>query len=135
MAAYRVIWGSSQAPKKQKNMSRTALLLILGLSACTGEANHLGNPLTWPFQAAANGIQNASYAQTRGAVELYVKTHHPELVRDLRAGGGPALTEAFDIANVPHEVRASHTLQMQSNLDLYETDLGALVVAIMVVSG
>lgn len=116
-------------------MQKSALFLALALSACTGEANHLGNPLTWPFQAAANRMQNADYERTRGAVEVYVKTHHPELVRDLRAGGGPALTEAFDIADAPQEIRAPHTLQMQSNLDLYEQDLGALVVAIMVVSG
>jgi hypothetical protein len=44
------------------------------------------------------------------------------------------LNEAFDIANVPASVRAPHTLQLQSDLALYSSNLDALVVGIMMVS-
>lgn len=104
-------------------------------SACSGEANHLGNPLLWPLQAAGAGISNAVYNDRRGAVEVFVKTNHPALISDIRAGGGPTLTQAFDIARVPQATRAPHTLQLQSDLALYSGNPGALVVAIMVVSG
>jgi len=33
-------------------------LSALFLAGCTGEANHLGTPLLWPFQAVTTGIEN-----------------------------------------------------------------------------
>lgn len=114
--------------------------LVFGLSSlvltcCTSEANHLGSPLLLPINAIGTAIGNAAYGQTRGQVEVFVKTNHPALIADIRAGGGATLSEVFDIADVPQAVRAPHTLQLQSDLQLYETNLDALIVAIMVVSG
>ena len=54
---------------------------------------------------------------------------------DIQRGGGPTLTKAFDIAGVPQSIRAPHTLQLQSDIALYASNLDALVVAIVVVSG
>lgn len=116
-------------------MRKIALLLLPILAACTGEANHLGNPLQLPINGLRSAIGNAGYNQTRGQVEVFVKTNHTALIGDLRSGGGPTLNEAFNIANVPPTLRAPHTLQLQSDLQLYERNLDALIVAIMVVSG
>lgn len=116
-------------------MRKTPLLLLPILAACSGEANHLGNPLAVPLNGLSAAIGNAGYNQTRGQVEVFVKTNHPALIANIRAGGGATLDEAFDIANVPQAVRAPHTLQLQSDLALYENNLEALIVAIMVVSG
>lgn len=114
---------------------RIALPALILLTACTGEANHLGNPLLLPLGGLATATENAVYGARRGEVEVFVKTNHPALIADLRAGGGPTLTRAFDIARVPADVRPVHTLKMQGDLPLYQTNLEALVVAIMVVSG
>ena len=115
-------------------MHKISLSFLILAAACTGEANHLGNPLLWPAQAIGTGLSNAAYNQTRGQVEVFVKTNHPALIADIRAGGGPTLAEAFDIAKVPQAARGPHTLQLQSDLALYRANPGALVVAIMVVS-
>ncbi|MCF2903890.1 hypothetical protein L0666_02735 [Octadecabacter sp. CECT 8868] len=115
-------------------MRKYPFVFLTLLSACSTEANHIGNPLLLPIHAVGNAVSNATYGQRRGQVEVFVKTNHPALITDIRAGGGVTLTEAFDIANVPPAARAPHTLQMQSDLALYTNNLGALVVAIMVVS-
>ena len=115
---------------------RKLTFVFLGLmAACTGEANHLGNPLLLPLNGLGTAIGNATYGVKRGQVEVFVKTSHPALIADIRAGGGPTLTQAFDLADVPAGVRAPHTLQLQSDLALYSSNLDALIVAIMVVSG
>ncbi len=115
-------------------MRKFAFILMTFAAGCTGDANHLGNPLLLPLNAIGSSIANASYNETRGKVEVFVKTNHPALVADIRRGGGPMLTKAFDIADVPKGIRAEHTLQLQSDLALYASNLDALVVAIMVVS-
>ena len=115
-------------------MRKFAFLLLAVTPACTSGANHLGNPLLLPFSGLGTAIGNASYNQTRGKVEVFVKTNHPALIADLRAGGGATLTQVFDIANVAQSIRAAHTLQLQSDLALYSNNLDALIVASMVVS-
>lgn len=115
-------------------MRALPLLLLCLLTGCATGPNHLGNPLTLPFRAVAGGVDNAAYNRTRGQVEIFVKTNHPAIITDLESGGGPTLTQAFDLAQVPIAIRAPHTLQMQSDLQLYRANLGATVVAIMVVS-
>ncbi|MBU2993361.1 hypothetical protein Q4555_00790 [Octadecabacter sp. 1_MG-2023] len=115
-------------------MRKIAYIFLILLSACSTEANHIGNPLLLPIHALGNAASNAAYGQRRGQVEVFVKTNHPALIADLQAGGGTTLSQAFDIANVPVSTRAPHTLQMQSDLALYSNNLDALVVAIMVVS-
>ncbi|PWG15917.1 hypothetical protein [Salibaculum griseiflavum] len=113
-------------------MRHPAVCAVLLLAACSQQANHLGNPLFWPVRGAASAMQEANYTQRRGEVELFVKTNHPDLLADIRAGGGPTLTRAFDLAEAPQQIRAPHILQLQSDLPLYEASPEALVVAIMV---
>lgn len=115
-------------------MRKFTLLSLLLIAACSEGANHLGNPITWPTQGIGTAIENSIYGERRGRVEVFVKTNHPALIADIRAGGGAILSEAFDIARVPRSIRPAHTLQLQSDLQLYETNIEALIVAIMVVS-
>ncbi|MGJ8612021.1 MAG: hypothetical protein ACSHWY_13050 [Octadecabacter sp.] len=116
-------------------MRKTPIVFMAFMAACTNQANHIGNPLLLPPSGLGTAIGNATYGAQRGQVEVFVKTNHPALITDIRAGGGATLTQAFDIANVPTAVRAPHTIQLQSDLALYSGNLDALVVAIMVVSG
>lgn len=115
-------------------MRSVAFVFLMVLSACSNGANHIGNPVLLPIRALGAASSNAAYNQTRGQVEVFVKTNHPALIADLRAGGGATLTQAFDLARVPAQTRAPHTLQMQSDIALYASNLDATVVAIMVVS-
>lgn len=115
-------------------MRTLPLLLRPIVAACTGEANHIGNRLLLPSSGVSTVLGNAGYNQTRGQIKVFVKTNHPALIDDIRAGGGSTLTEVFDIANIASNIRALHTLRLQSDLQLYENSLDALVVAIMVVS-
>ncbi|KPP91122.1 MAG: hypothetical protein HLUCCA08_14380 [Rhodobacteraceae bacterium HLUCCA08] len=107
----------------------------LALAGCTGQANHLGNPLLWPFRAAATGLDNAAYSDRRGQVEILVKQTHPALIEEIRQGGGPTLTRAQDLARVPPGARALHVVQLQSDRALHAASPDALVVAIMVAGG
>jgi hypothetical protein len=115
-------------------MRKSAVLSMIFVAACTGEPNHLGNPLSWPTAGIGPAIENGVYGQRRGQVEVFVKSNHPALIADIRAGGGTTLSEAFDIARVPYAIRPAHTLQLQSDLALYSSNIEALIVAIMVVS-
>ena len=115
-------------------MRKLAVVFLSLLTACTNEANHIGNPVLLPLNALGSSLSNAVYGQRRGKVEVFVKSNHPALIADIQRGGGPTLTQVFDIADVPKPIRAEHTLQMQSDLALYSNNLDALVVAIMVVS-
>lgn len=115
-------------------MRKFALVLLPLIAGCTTDANHLGNPLLMPVTALGTAISNASYNETRGKVEVFVKTNHARLVADIQNGGGPSLTKVYDLAQVPKNQRAPHTLQLQSDLALYANNLEALIVAIMVVS-
>jgi hypothetical protein len=115
-------------------MRKLTFVILCLVAGCTSDTNHIGNPLTLPVRAIGNATSNAAYNQTRGQVEIFVKTNHPALIVDIQRGGGVTLSEAFDIANVPASVRAPHTLQLQSDLALYSSNLDALVVAIMMVS-
>ncbi|MBT8411655.1 MAG: hypothetical protein KJP02_07660 [Octadecabacter sp.] len=81
------------------------------------------------------GIRNQINNDNRGAVEVFVKTNHPTLIADIRRGGGPTLTAAYDLAEAPATVRGPQTLRLQSDLALYNANPGALVLAIMAVAG
>ncbi|WP_368183477.1 hypothetical protein [Aestuariibius sp. HNIBRBA575] len=108
------------------------LIPILLVTACSDGANHLGNPLLWPFHAGTSAAQNAVYQQRRGAVEVYVKSHHAEMIHDIQAGSGPHLSTAMDIAQVPAEDRPARIVQLQGDVGIYTANVGALVVALMV---
>lgn len=114
---------------------RFTLPMILALGACTGEANHLGNPLLWPITGLATAAENAAYNQRRGQVEVIVKSNFPAILDDIRAGGGPILSDAMDKAGVPATDRPARITQMQGDLGLYATNPEALVVALMVYGG
>lgn len=79
-------------------MRLIALGFMLGLAAC--DMGHLGNPLGWPGSAVGNGIENASYAARRKHVTTHVAAHYSGIITDIKIGGGPALTQAADLAGV-----------------------------------
>lgn len=104
------------------------------LAGCSGEANHLGNPLWWPINALTSATENTIYNQRRGQVEIVVKSNYPGIVDEIRAGGGPALTEAMDIAGIPAADRPARIVQLQGDINIYNGNPGALVTALMVYS-
>lgn len=114
---------------------RKWLLLPLILGACTGQTNHLGNPLSWPGALVASTVSNGVYQQRRGQVELLVKSNHPTLLDQIGAGSGPILNQAFDTARVPEQDRPTRIIQLQSDLGLYAANPEALIVALMVYGG
>ncbi|WP_411891925.1 hypothetical protein [Yoonia sp. SDW83-1] len=109
-----------------------ALIPLTLIAACSGEANHLGNPLLLPISGLSTAAENAAYNRRRGQVELIVKSNFPGIIDEIQAGGGPALTEAMDAAGIPPGDRPARILQMQGDLGLYAQNPGALVVALMV---
>ena len=114
-------------------MRPIALLAFLSsLAACSGEANHLGNPLLWPVYAVSTGLENAVYNERRGQVEVIVKSNYPGILSEIEAGGGPVLTEAMDTALIPVADRPARLIQMKADLPLYRESPEALVVALMV---
>lgn len=106
--------------------------LVLILTACSHDANHLGNPLLLPITGLSTAAENAAYRQRRGQVEILVKSNHPAIIAEIQDGGGPILTEAMDAARIPEGDRPARILQMQGDIGLYANNLGALVVALMV---
>ena len=111
---------------------RWPLITVLLVTACTQEANHLGNPLLLPVTGISTVIGNAAYEKRRGEVELIVKSNYEAIKTDIRAGGGPVLTKAMDAAGIPMRDRPARILQLQSDIGLYQTTPGALVTALMV---
>lgn len=114
---------------------RWLLIATLMTSACSQEANHLGNPLLLPISGASTLFGNAAYAQRRGAVEVIVKSNFDAIITDIRNGGGPVLTEAMDTAGIPLRDRPARIIQLQSDMGLYQSNPGALVTALMVYGG
>lgn len=111
----------------------SALPLGLMLAGCAStDPSHIPNPLALPGQAITTGVQNASYQSRRARVELHVKTHHPALIAQITAGGGPELTQAMDLARVAARDRDILLLRLQSERQLYSASPDALVVALMV---
>lgn len=113
-------------------MTRFTLLLPVFLAACSGEANHLGNPLGWPVNALTSATENAVYNQRRGRVEVIVKSGFNEIIPDIRAGSGATLTQAMDAAGIPAGDRPARITQMQGDLAIYDSNPEALITALMV---
>ena len=111
---------------------RFPLIAAMFITACTQEANHLGNPLMLPITGASTVIGNAAYNKRRGQVEVIVKSNYDTIKDDIRAGGGPVLTKAMDAARIPERDRPARVIQLQSDMGLYAVNPGALVVALMV---
>ncbi len=113
---------------------RLSLIAILAATACTDATNHLGNPLSLPLGAVSTTINTAADNTRRGQVEVFVKANHTSLLADIDAGGGPALTQAMDIAGIAVRDRPARVIQLQSDRAIYQTAPGALVTALMVYS-
>lgn len=113
---------------------RLPLFALIALTACSNDANHLGNPLMLPVSGISTAFGNAAYAQRRGRVEVLVKSNYAAIMADIRSGGGPALSAAFDTAGVPIADRPARIIQLQSDIALYQASPGALVTALMVYS-
>ncbi len=104
-------------------------LLLVG---CAQEASHLPNPLLLPGQAVSNAAQNASYKARRARVAEHVRAHHPTLIAEIAADGGPHLQQAMHLARVPAQNRDALQRRLRQDLALYRTDPEALIVALMV---
>lgn len=113
-------------------MTYQALPFLMLLAACSGEANHLGNPLLLPISGIGTAFENQTYNERRGRVEVIVKTNYPAILDEIRAGDGPVLSEAMDAARIPAGDRPARITQLQGDLGLYNGNPGALVVALMV---
>ena len=108
-------------------------LVLLPLAACAdGGSGDAGNPLLAPLYGISSAVGNAVYDERRGAVELFVKTHHSVLVREIANGGGPLLDAAFETAGVPQADRPARRIQLQRDAGLYSANPGALVMALLV---
>ncbi len=107
---------------------RFPLPCLILLSACA-PGGTVQNPFT-----GVSSVFTAPDSQ-RGAVELAVKSEFPALLAQIDAGGGPAVTAAFDAAGVPAEDRPARILQMQSDAGLYAANPGALTSALLVWGG
>ncbi len=114
---------------------RNTLFFLALLAGCSGDANHMGNPLLLPLSGLTTAASNAIYSQRRGAVEVFVKTNHPALIDQINAGIGPILEQAMDTAQIPTQDRPARIIQLQSDLGLYAATPGALVTALMVYGG
>ncbi len=105
---------------------RPAPLLILCLLAVAGCA-----------PGALPGLQSTLLPSTaqdqarRGAVELAVKGDFAAVLRDIDAGGGPALTAAFDAAGVPGYDRPARIIQLQGDMSMHASSPGALVTSLL----
>lgn len=112
-------------------------LVITSLTAitagCSSGPNHIGNPITLPGRAILHSLGEASYKARRARVSRYAAQNLPHIHADIRAGGGPALTQAMDIAGVEPGRRAGLAAELRSDPALYlRPDIEPLVVALMV---
>lgn len=94
--------------------------LVLALGGC--DMGHLGNPVMWPGMVVGRGIENATYNARRARVSEHVETHQSDILADIRAGGGPALTTGADLARVPPMARPEMIRVMQSDIAKFTPD-------------
>ena len=94
--------------------------LLLLLAACAGPS---------PVERLT-AFGDPAEADRRGGTELAVKTSYPAILDDIAAGGGPVLTAALDAAGVPESDRPTRILQLQRDRGLYESNPGALALAL-----
>ena len=113
---------------------RSSLILLILVAGCSQEANHLGNPLLLPVNALTSATENAVYNQRRGRVEIAVKSTFDQIIPEIRAGGGPAISTAMDEAGIPLQDRPARITQLRGDIGIYENNPGALVTALMVYS-
>ncbi|GGL77519.1 hypothetical protein [Wenxinia marina] len=103
--------------------ARLAALVLLAIPACAPGAAQ------GPVEAI-RGLVDPARSGDRAAVELAVKDSFPAILAEIDAGGGPALTRAYDAAGVPAGDRSARTLQLSGDLGLYADNPAALSLAI-----
>ncbi len=111
---------------------RIAIIICSFLAACTSNPDHIRSPFTAPIGGPGIAQERPADNQRRGAVEVIVKSNHGAILQDIVNGGGPVLTGAMDTAGIPDADRAARVLQMQRDFGLYQSNPGALVLALMV---
>ena len=62
---------------------RWPMIALILTSACSQDANHLGNPLMLPV-SGIGAIIECAYEKRRGAVELIVKSNYEQIKTDIR---------------------------------------------------
>lgn len=82
-------------------MRRAICLSALLLASACSEANHLGNPLTWPISGLATAIENAAYDRQRGIVKSWLTAHADGLRKE--RFNGPLMAEL--LATIPSHHR------------------------------
>ncbi|WP_371224349.1 hypothetical protein [Roseovarius sp. 2305UL8-3] len=98
-----------------------------------GEASHLpANPLLLPVYGASAALENASYNAKRRKVEKHVINHHTALLGEIETQPGPALAQAYLLADVPAPVQAVLLDRLREDIAQYRASPEALVVALMV---
>ncbi|WP_089902786.1 hypothetical protein [Loktanella fryxellensis] len=110
-----------------------SVLSLLTLSTVVLTACAPGGSVQNPFTGVTSALQAPD--SQRGAVELAVKSEFPAIMAQIDAGGGPALTAAFDAAGVPLEDRPARLIQLRNEADLYAGNPGALTQALLVWGG
>ena len=111
---------------------RWPMIALIFATACTVQDDGRVAPIALPILGANTVIGNAAYTKRRGQVEIVVKSNFDAIKNDIRGGGGPILTKAFDTAGVPLRDRPARIIQLQSDMGLYNGTPGALVTALMV---
>lgn len=104
-------------------MRLIGLVLLFGLAAC--DMGHLGSPVMWPSMAVSNGLENASYNARRQRVQAHLAQRYTEVLTDIRSGGGPALTLAAELAQVPPQTRPELTRTLNADLAKFSPDTPA----------
>lgn len=117
---------------KRYSMRIPALIALCLTTACTGGANHLGNPILWPIGAVSTGVENATYGAKRRKVSAHVHANFATLIGEIMAGSGSKLAQGMDLARVPNGERAALRALLKSDIAIYQGDPEALVVALMV---
>ena len=105
---------------------------VILIAACSQDAGRLFEPTVSPGEGTSAVMGSAAYQKRQGDVELIVKSNYTQIKADIRAGGGPILTKAMDVAGIAASDRPARIIQLQSNIGLYQTTPGALVTALMV---
>lgn len=99
---------------------RFLILLPFALAGC--DMGHLGNPLLLPVTAVTTAVGNASYDARRQKVSDYVYAHHRDILADIQAGNGPALTAALKLAKVPPKARPELLARLKQDFAMYKDD-------------
>lgn len=106
---------------------RNPLFLLAFASACTPTAQTDQQLARFGLPTS---VQQVDAQQRQSTIEVFVKSNHPALIAEIRAGGGQTLTEAMDRARIPQSDRPTRLIQLQGSIGLYESSPGALVAAL-----